>query len=290
MKRVKRSPYGKVKVEIVPVTVDGSDTVYFAKMPITPDTDPVDVQTLQRRQAKVSALISVASNRLAQERKISPDDARSLFFSTPAEGVEASSVNFMDYLSSEEIENLLLVQSERPDFYITSATMMMQRRLAFDVTVTGSSESSHTLKDSWFDLVKGDRIQFGDQIIEVAKTGSTVEFSAPIPAGSIGFLVKPDGDYLLGDPNWSEAQTRSFLSLDQIAAIHQVYEASASGATEEEGKQIPPLEDQPSPSIDTSTQIQSTGGETSTQNAVTSVFHRPTIASDTTNSETPQPA
>lgn len=274
MKRVKRSPYGKMPITIEPVRVEGCDTVYFAKMPTTPDTDPIDLQELQRSQAKISALIFAASARLAAERGISSEDARTLFFTTASENVDVVAVNFMDYLNTGETEELLLLQGMRPGFQQKVATMMMQRRLAFQIQVQSQNGLFHQIEDPWFDVNPGDSFRFGLEVVSVKSTGDAIEFSKPIQSGEIGFLSTREGEYILGDPNWSEAQTRT-MSIEQIAAIHKFYEGDESHVPEDTGKP------DSTTSIDSSTPKQLTGGDESTQSVVTSVFLRPTIDSPT---------
>jgi hypothetical protein len=290
-KRIKFNPFGKQTTTLVPVTQhENGRKVWFAKQQITPDTNPVDLQELQRKQARISSLLFVAGNELSRQKDITTEDARKMFFpqtlpnpkygeaSQPKSIQVEAELNFIDYLSEAQLEEFLMLQNEAAALPVLSATVFLQNRLAFDMPVSIGGTGSMKTEGLWFELAPGDRVKFGDKtvtVLSVDESGTDfaeVKFSesTSVSMGEVGFLVDAKGDYVLGDSSWDEAQTRSVLSVSQINAIYQFYDSCLNDreidkGIEAEGKGV---------DLTNSSSMQTphvlTGGEASIQNVAPS--------------------
>ncbi len=280
-KKANSNPYGKQIIELVPVSEhENGNKVWFAKMPITPDTNPVDVQDLQRKQARVTSLLFVAANKVAVERNIPPEDARALFFPQRQEdGTETVPLNFIDYLSQTQMEEFLMLQSEAAGLPIACATMFLKRRLAFELTLSDAVENGYYIETPWFDITAGDKFKFDSNVVTVAKIDDDIVYfndGAVVKPNTTGFLLDDKGEYLLGDESWTEEQTKSMLSIQQIDAIYRFYDECLNAKSEGKQKQRPSKTSENMPTVQPSI-----GGEMSTQSAVLSESQPKTIDSPT---------
>jgi hypothetical protein len=286
-KKIRSNPFGKQIVELLPVTqnADGRK-VFFAKMPITPDTNPVDLQDLQRKQARITSLLFSAANRLAAERGILPEDARSMFFEQvdPVTGVKTTALNFIDFLTESQMEEFLILQGEAEGLPISCTTVFFQNRLAFDLPILDITPDGYKVDSLWFDVEPGDQYKIDGAVVSVVSVkDDIVKFNegAIVHVGAVGFALNGEGDYLLGDVSWSEQQTRSMLSMDQINAIYRFYDECLNGgnsSSDDTGKQ---KESQTSNGLPTSTTPSlPIGGEESTPNVAHLESQLKTIDSD----------
>jgi hypothetical protein len=279
-KKIRSNPFGKQVVELLPVTqnADGRK-VFFAKMPITPDTNPVDLQDLQRKQARITSLLFSAANRLAAERGILPEDARSMFFEQvdPVTGVKTTALNFIDFLTESQMEEFLILQGEAEGLPIACTTV-------FDLPILDvTPDGGYKVDSLWFDVEPGDQYKIDGAVVTVVSVnGDIVKFNpgAIVHVGSVGFALS-DGEYLLGDVSWSEQQTRSMLSMEQINAIYRFYDECLNGGNssgDDVGKQEKAQTSNGLPTSTTANQL--TGGDESTQNVAPSESPLKTIDSD----------
>jgi hypothetical protein len=265
-KKIRSNPFGKQAVELLPVTqnADGKN-VWFAKMPITPDTNPVDLQDLQRKQARITALLFAAANRLAAERGILPEDARNLFFEqTSADGIKSTALNFIDFLSESQMEDFLILQGEAEGLPVACTTVFFQNRLAFDLPIIDVTAEGYKVSLPWFDVEIGDQYKIDGVVVTVTGVRDDIvafNAGAMINVGSVGFLLNGEGDYLLGDASWSEQQTRSQLSIDQINAIYRFYDECLNGVSEKDGLEGKAATPESNSSSSSTTQSPLIGGE-----------------------------
>lgn len=236
-----RSPFQSLKQEVISVvSLPDGGSVYFVSVGwIEPNISPVPVQEKQRKQAQITALILEAAETLAREKKISPEEARGLFF--PSSEGTAIALNPLDYLNTEQKVIYFSLVTESEEVPLRVATLMMQYRLAYEIVVTEPAKAKSkqlSIKEPWFAVEVGSCLfKFDSFVVQITEpydpeSGMIGVTALPgaLEVGATGFLLKPDRKtYVMGDPSWSEEQTRE-LSLEnadgsesQISAIYKFY-------------------------------------------------------------------
>lgn len=186
----------------------------------------------------------------------------------------------LDYLDQEQKQAYFELASESEEIPGIVATLMMKYRLAYDLTITDSVKAKSTqlyVHEPWFVIEVGDIFKFGSFSVSITSpydpdSGSVqvAPIASGLEAGTIGFLLKKDGSYAMGDPYWTEEDTkglsisRSDDSLSDVEAIYRFYRREAGEIIdleeELEGKQSASQSKQKS-LTSTSNQNRSTGTE-----------------------------
>lgn len=215
---------------------------------LTPNESPTDIQEQQRNQAKIQRIFYKAVEKLSKEKGISRTEATTLLSAAPVkeEGDEKvtveSGINFYDYLEANELEEFLSLQN-RLALPIKATTLMIRYRLAYDFQlVEAVEEGDKTIKirpDYFADLRKGDRISFDGNLVTIlgiTPVADGDEYQAlsikaadcAIAAESVGYLCKEgSSQYLIGDDEWTEELTKTYLHDQQIEAVYTFYQAEA---------------------------------------------------------------
>ena len=233
--------------QIAEIGDEGTGVVHLLKRSgVTPKENPADMQERQKKTAKVQALLIKATQRLAKNENISRTEARKRLFATPTksaengEQVEEEGAGLYDHLEPEEVEMFLQLQIETQELRIRAATLMIQFRIAFPVEVVALAKAGSEaleVKPIGFGIPAGDRILFGDIVVEVsdyADEGSLTiqveKLKAPIRPETVGYLCFKDASTAkIGDPNWTQPDTESLLLESQVQLLYDFYRMEAAG-------------------------------------------------------------
>jgi hypothetical protein len=264
---MKKNPFGRTKAEIVPLYIPGEKTIYLQRVgAITPNVSPVDLQDLIRKRAEITAIVLESLSNYQKQEKVDEQTARDKFFPSQMDSNTAIvAANPMDYLSIESRTRLLELQSDNSVsadegtvslMQIRAATLLLKYRLAYEVAVTEPSNDSRYLKveEPWFDINFGDRVRFSGCELTVSepynpdKESIGFQGSAQmVEPGSVGFLVRGK-NFVIGNPEWSEEDTKQYCSIATIKMLWAFYEAELSGKSLQPTLNQPNQADSSSPS------------------------------------------
>lgn len=271
------------KLEFAPVGSEETGIIYLLKRDrLKVKENPMDLQTADRKQAQMIALISVAAQRLAEKRGISDaDEAQRLFFPRIVDGVEVMpSEKLTDYFTLEESTKYFEINASASSKYKV-ATLFIKHRLGYHVTVTESAKAESAdleVEPLRWSLAIGDKLQFDGFKVEVTKAANVNDtriYVEPLPqkiaSGTTGFLIDLETNSLkVGMPSWTESDTQDLdeLSVDAIYSFYQEQIGLRQGA--DEGKSEPEtLNDSSNQNLLTGLNVtsESNGTESTTRNS-----------------------
>lgn len=256
MARSKLNPFGRIDIKPVLVVATPSGGIYFgSKNAIDPNTSPISLQEKQKKQREITLLILSAAETLAEEKQITPEEAREMLFpKTTDAGVEVQQVSLFDYLSKEQQDQYLALTQEAAEIPLKVATLMIRHRMLYSITLKSDAKAKAKqieIQEPWFDFSVGDSFKFGDVVVKTVGSydpESGLVDVEPLPVAlkteDTGFLLKDNKkSFVMGDLSWTEEQTKDLTSdcadgsISQIDAIYKFYlsEAGMLG-TEDEGK------------------------------------------------------
>lgn len=301
--KISQSAFNSVAVTPHPVVPMGDRWIYFAKQgAIDANVMPISLQEQQDKQTVMGLLMLDASEALANERGITPEEAYKMFFTRVIEGTTVEGISALRYLKGELRTQYLAAAKESSSLPIKSATLMIRHRMLFSIHVAENAKPSSkqlSIDEPWFCLEVGAKVKLDGQTVTITEpydpesglVGIT-KLARAVEAGTAGFLMQADGKrYEMGDPEWTEEQTLS-LSIEnadgsdsQIERIYQFYIAESGrapmtvpAAEETEGNEQLQIEGKSSSA--SSNPKKSTGtnstGESSPTESATSVSALPT--------------
>jgi hypothetical protein len=298
----KRNPF--VRSQGTPVKVftdpDGVGVHFLSTGSIDGNTNPIDVQEAQRKEAEIAAILLDAVDNLAKEKNVSRNEARELFKSQEIDGTQVEGLNPIDYLSSEERILFFKLSQETQELPNKIATIFCQHRLLYTIHLTQAADQGTTtlfINEPWFDMQVGNWFKFDNTLIKVLQPYNPDTDTIGVQALSTALNVDAEAhllqsnrrDFVVGDSSWTDKQTQelSVMSSDgdgQIQAIYQFYLKEAGRLTEDEteGESQQQTTLEPLPSLPASI------GQNSTANVVTTGSQSLMIGSDTRILETAQ--
>ena len=202
---------------------------------------------------RYQVLVQEAVDAFVDRHDTTPESALETLFPASKTGVSA---NALDFLSREDCELYLELQSGTADLPYKAATAMMQFRFCYPCEVKVNAKAgSKTIELSnpvLFTAKKGDVIRF--ESIDVTLTASVsmgdlrlmVEpIGCNLAAEKVGYLVDFDANEIKhGVADWTLAHTRKLLTKSQIGLIYRFYQIEAGEILDDEP-------DQESPAVET---------------------------------------
>jgi len=267
-------PYSTQPVtKAVPIGTVEAGIIWFEKRGhLTVKESPLDLQQQEKRQARVQDLIFIASEKLAVEQAISKQKARELLLGRPVNKQEEETdgdvkvevdYTIIDFLTADERREFLQLTSAPSTLELDIATLMMQYRVLFPVTLASDAQVKSKQLEVMplgFPVEAGDRLKFDQRIVEVAELAaegskliSVNELPVQLAAESTGFLcgkgnVKPQ----TGIQGWTREDTESLLGYkgpgqSMIDSIVEFYRSESTeqkvapeGGEAEQGELSPP--------------------------------------------------
>lgn len=250
---MRKNPFSKVSYSLTAIP-QGDRQIWFKSIgAITPNINPYDLQELQQRQSKLMSLIFEAISNYATEQGIGEEEARLAFFperkaDDDEDVAPVAPIQPLDYLGAESKAKLMALMSDDSvsadartvsKLQIKTASLLIRYRMAFEVeleSLPSVGDTAIKVVEPWFEVKAGDRIKFGNAIVEVK--GAYVEDVGTIPTTkiktpiteTIGYLMNKDGnDLKFGYDNWSEEDTEGSCPIDTIRELYAFYIAEASG-------------------------------------------------------------
>ncbi|MEO1521985.1 MAG: hypothetical protein AAFU78_14570 [Cyanobacteria bacterium J06633_2] len=308
-------PYStQPKTQAVPVGTVQAGILWFEKRGhLTVRESPLNLQAQEKRQARVNDLIFIASEKLASDQGISKRKARELLLNKPVKkesdnsaetdddsGVEANSkpvgdepqnkveaevdYTIIDFLTADERRDFLQLTSAPSTLELDIATLMMQYRVLFPVTLASNVQVKSKQLEVMplkFPIEAGDRLKFDQLVVEVtelAVEGSGLiavnELPAQLNAESVGFLCQRGNvKCQTGIDGWTREDTESHLGykgpgqsmIDSIVEFYRLESTDQKVAPEGDGPEEGELSP---PSGGTSTPRQLTGEKSSSDSNI----------------------
>ena len=269
---------------------------------ITPNENPSDFQLQQKKQQKFLLKLTQRIKQLAKQEGVPVAEMRKRVMGGTVEEpgkekleadeaispevVDDDEQQLFDYLDEETAELLFNLQEDKARLAIRAATFMLQYRVVYPVvvlnnTVAGSKtvniESPQLVIDSGTSIHFGGRryLEVAQQLIPTSEGSETLhvnETSFELAENDVGFLCVPGKRILLkGYSDWTEDDTRSYLSEEMIALLFNFYQleagiieesfddnANSEDEGQDEGNLLKPSNDQ-SPTTSLTGQISTTG-------------------------------
>ena len=241
--------------EIVPVGNDEVGVLYLLqKKGITPNENPVDFQEQQKNQQKFLLRLNKRIKQLANENNVSIASMRKKVFGAEvsektADGgqvevaIDDGNETMFDYLDQETAELLFAMQEDKRGVAIRAATYMVRNRTAYPVKLAANAIAGMeqiTIHTPNHLLGEGSHIKFGSSYVEIAENWLPAVSSGDhsllkvkqlitnLQDGTVGFLCDRDSTVTkLGYPEWTEDDTKNFLSEELIAELYQFYLAES---------------------------------------------------------------
>jgi len=281
----KRNPFVRSIGKPVKVFTDAENVgVYFLSTgSIDGNTNPIDIQEGQRKEAELGAILLDAVDNLATQKGISREDARQYFQSREINGSTVAALNPIDYLSSDERVRFFTLSQDAQELPERVATVFCQHRLLYTIHILQDVPISSNLafiSEPWFDVQVGQVFKFEQTTLKVVSpynpnTGTIgiQSISTHLAAQSEGHLLKPNGkEFVTGDPGWSDEQTKelsvmsSSVAGGQIQAIYQFYLKEAGRLTDTVDTEMGESQNQ---NLENSQTVPASIGENSTGSVVT---------------------
>lgn len=224
---------------------------------ISPNENPIDLQETVTKQAEVQLMLQKAVARLAETESISKAEARKRLFASPVRDAETGAEaedelpSLYDHLTIEETRELLNLQADQSKTALRAATLFIKYRVAYPVQLAAGAKvkaSGLTVSPLGFAIADGQKIKFGavtvvsDRVHAPDADAETQELSVrsttqALPDGKIGYLCDLEtGKIQIGDGEWTEEDTKEYLSQALIQAIYEFYQMEASGLRDEDLK------------------------------------------------------
>lgn len=233
---------------------------------ISPNENPEDVQQERIRKAKLQLMLQSAIRRLADKERISIGEARRRLFSAPvksaADGDEAAEVtaveedadSLYDNLTPEESTELLTLQEDAGTIAIRAVTLLIQHRVAYPVQTCENVRAKATVLPiipASFPIPADSTIKFGSTRVKTAEFVDfgyeeieTAQINQPIAVDTIGYLCNEKGQLKIGDPDWTEDDSRA-LSASLLLAIYEFYQLEEANITEDEAPALEGKDQEP---------------------------------------------
>lgn len=201
----------------------------------------------------LDSLQSVALQNCIDRLKLSNTEAHRRFYEKPTADL---AVDLYDYLEPEQAAKLVGMQDNARKIKLEAATLFLRYRLAYPIVITEDANPRAgvlKIEPLRYPVAIGNLFRVGDIMVEADDVGNFDEeelrikpLSRRVLKDEVGFLMDVlTGMERLGSPDWSQKDTKRFLTEDQVAGIYDFY-MSESGQTREEDatKAIAPSEDE----------------------------------------------
>lgn len=245
------------KEEIVPVGNKDVGVLHLIKRwGIAPDENPVELQEGINKQVRLMLLVEKATKRFSEEKGISKGEARSKLFAAPvkkaddgeavAVETDADDISVYDYLDQAEVTELIGLQGDTDTVAIRAASLLIQHRVVYPVELLEDVPESigpveAKVKPIGFDIPRESKLKFvhgfAATIVStagtVAKEGSEVIVLAgpktALKAGWVGYLIDSETDKVKRGADWTEEDTKEYLTNTLIREIYNFYRAESGG-------------------------------------------------------------
>jgi hypothetical protein len=245
------------KEEIVPIGNDDVGVLHLIKRwGISPDENPVELQEGINKQVRLMLLVEKATKRLADEKGISKPEARNKLFAAPvkkadADGDEAVAVemdeeiSLYDYLDQAETVELMGLQGDTDTVAIRAASLLIQHRVVYPVELledvpeaVGPTEALvkplgfEVPREAKFKFIHGFAATTVETAIGSREGSEKIVFKGvktPLKAGWIGYLIDPETNKVKRGADWTEADTKEYLTNTLIRAVYDFYRVESGG-------------------------------------------------------------
>jgi hypothetical protein len=174
---------------------------------ITPSENPIDIQQHLLNQQKIAKIYKTATQKLAKARGVSISEARKLMQGLSvkeADGkttveIDDDPVSFEDWLSPEELAELIQLGGDSVSLEIRVATLFIRHRVLYPVFLAAPATAGATtmhVKPLTMPIMAGDRIDFEDFKVEVtefadyeAEVIQVAKVPGKLKADAFGFLM-----------------------------------------------------------------------------------------------------
>lgn len=288
------------KHKVVPVGNAEIGTLYLlSKGGITPNENPVNFQEQQRKQQRFLLKLNKRIQALAKEADVPVSVMRKKVMEADtaqksaedgalieAEVDDSGGQGIFDYLDEETADLLFGLQEDKRAIAIRAATFMLSKRVAYPVKLKANAlagSQSLVIETPQSPIGEGSHVKFGSSYVEVSKSlipsptedGSSVlgvrETLISLKDGDVGYLCAAESTSLkIGYPEWSEIDTKDYLSEELISALYDFY-LTESGAVPETDEPVEKLEISPSSTGEKST-TDSSGSELETPVSTTKIL------------------
>ena len=236
----KLSPFGKrgktveKRQEVVPVTI-GESTAYVLRTGrMTLREYPTSMQQAERDEARITALQMEAIRNYASQEDITTEEARNRIIPKRDGDRITPGIAFNpgDYLTSSQMEELLFLNGTRHEVRLSAATIAVQTRILYPVTIESVEPAEDGIKLS---VEIGGSTVFSNDSVFRSDDGSEfkvkelirldgLEFLAhkttsPIAPGQVFFLCSEDGSFKRGFADWTIQDTESNMDIGEWEAL-----------------------------------------------------------------------
>ena len=234
------------------IDIPGMTTLYLLSLGHTTVNDALtdeDEKKLDEQlESQTLILETVAS--IMDKEKVDYKEANNLLFGIKIKTIEtedgtevvasdeSSEFAMFKYMGREKYKQLLkaMAKKNKDRALVESvATGMIQRRALYPIVVTNTARAgsdSLVVEPLAFPMAKGDKIQFGDVVVELSSSVDvdktelklTDELLTRIKSESVGFALDKNGVVVAGFEEWDIKLTRSELPNAPIDVAQEIYE------------------------------------------------------------------
>lgn len=223
----------KPRVEIVPVGNENTGILYFKKIWGRTGSERSFVDDLEFKQATTQLKLLKLARKISKDKNKTPDEVLELISTNSEDPI------LLDYLT--DIEELLELRNEERSFRDKIVTLFINERMAYPVSFSETQNKGAKSLDiePTNGISQGSKIKVGSMVLELAQTYIegyenlvVVEpLFSDIKAGSIGFQINKNGEYIFGNSDWKLENTQNSDELSEQLkdAIFEFYQLESIG-------------------------------------------------------------